>query len=76
MKEADQLEKLIYTRERLALKAPQKGADERLVADVRESLKVPFRVRWKQNGRHCQYYTSFFYACISSAVVFKAESRK
>jgi len=32
----------------------------RPIANVRGSSKVPFRERWKENGRHCQYYTGFY----------------
>jgi hypothetical protein len=51
-----------------------RGADERLVADVGGSSKVRFTERWKQNGRHWQYYTGFLSACVTSAIVLKTVS--
>jgi len=52
------------------------GADEQLVGGLKNSPKVPFRERWKQNARHWQYYTIFLYTCVSSAAVFKTELSK
>ncbi len=55
--------------------ASGKTADDRLVTDVRDSPKAPFRERWKRVVATGNIIV-ILYVCVSSALVFKTEFGK